>query len=109
MPMAAVARRLPRFPSHRRLRCLLRAAWFHSFCVDGCHMRHKNIARRAVFGACAVLSACFAFGQEKSKSSSSTPLMGQLYRFTAAGVPALGPAEAEVAPRKWDQPIPAGL
>jgi Mal s 1 allergenic protein-like len=72
-------------------------------------MRHENPARRGFISACAVLSACFALGQEKSKPSSATPLMGQLYRFTAADVPALGPAEAEVAPRKWDQPIPAGL
>jgi hypothetical protein len=35
--------------------------------------------------------------------------MAQLSRFTAADVPVLGPAETEVAPRKWDQPIPAGL
>jgi hypothetical protein len=35
--------------------------------------------------------------------------MRQLHRFTAADVPTLGPAEAEVAPRKWDQPIPPGL
>ena len=35
--------------------------------------------------------------------------MALMSRFTAADVPALGPAETEVAPRVWDQPIPAGL
>src|ERR1035438_6162738 len=30
-------------------------------------------------------------------------------RFIAPGVPALGPAESEVAPRKWDKPAPPGL
>jgi hypothetical protein len=39
----------------------------------------------------------------------SAPLMKLLPMFTAADVPALGPAETEVAPRTWDQPIPAGL
>ena len=42
-------------------------------------------------------------------STSRAPLMSLLGRFTAAGVPALGPAESEVAPRQWDQPIPPGL
>jgi hypothetical protein len=37
------------------------------------------------------------------------PLLAILDRFTAPDVPALGPAEAEVADRKWDQPIPSGL
>jgi hypothetical protein len=45
----------------------------------------------------------------KAKPSQPTPLMGLLRRFTAANVPAMGPAEAEVAPRKWDQLIPPGL
>jgi hypothetical protein len=36
--------------------------------------------------------------------------MDALARFTAADVPALGPAEAEVAPGKWtNSPTPAGL
>ena len=43
------------------------------------------------------------------KPSSATPLMALLDRFSAPDVPALGPAETEVAPRKWDQPIPQGL
>ena len=43
------------------------------------------------------------------QSSRSTPLMRLLDRFTAANVPVLSPAETEVAPRKWDQPVPSGL
>jgi hypothetical protein len=35
--------------------------------------------------------------------------MSLLGRFTAADVPAVGPNEIEVAPRKWDQPVPPGL
>jgi hypothetical protein len=35
--------------------------------------------------------------------------MTLLDRFTAAAVPALGPAETEVAPRQWDRPTPPGL
>jgi hypothetical protein len=42
-------------------------------------------------------------------ASTSTPLLKQLPRFSAPGVPALGPAEIEVPARVWDQPIPAGL
>jgi hypothetical protein len=72
-------------------------------------MHYEDIMRRGFIGGCVLAAACAAFGAEKSASSSAAPVMGQLYRFTAAEVPALGPAEAEVAPRKWDQPIPSGL
>jgi hypothetical protein len=44
-----------------------------------------------------------------SKAKPATPLMALLGRFTAASVPAMGPAEIEVAPRTWDKPIPPGL
>jgi hypothetical protein len=37
------------------------------------------------------------------------PLLKLLGRFTAPGVPALGPAESEVAPRAWNGPAPQGL
>jgi hypothetical protein len=42
---------------------------------------------------------------------SATPLMSLLDRFTAPDVPALGPAEIEVPPRKppVDKPVPANL
>jgi len=35
--------------------------------------------------------------------------MAQLARFTAADVPAMGPAETATPPLKWDKPIPPGL
>ncbi|MGA9068707.1 MAG: hypothetical protein WB424_00545 [Terracidiphilus sp.] len=46
---------------------------------------------------------------QKASAAQSAPLMALMSRFTAADVPALGPAETEVAPRVWDQPIPTGL
>jgi len=60
----------------------------------------------ALFAVCSV-----TVGQNApaAKPSRSTPLMALLDRFAAPGVPALGPAEIAVAPRKWDQPIPPGL
>jgi hypothetical protein len=57
----------------------------------------------------AVSSAALGQGAPKDAESAATPLMAQLHRFAAASVPAVGPDEIEVAPRKWDQPIPAGL
>jgi len=39
----------------------------------------------------------------------AAPLMTQLDRFTAPGVPAMGSAEIEVPSRTWDKPIPSGL
>jgi len=43
-------------------------------------------------------------------TTTSTPCMDVLSRFTASDVPALGPAEAEVTPGKWtDAPTPPGL
>ena len=76
-------------------------------------MRTKTLIARAALTACLALfaasSVASAQNAPKTKPSKATPLMGLLGRFTAAGVPALGPAETEVAPRKWDQPIPPGL
>ena len=46
---------------------------------------------------------------QDTRGESSIPLLKQLHRFTAPGVPLLGPEETEVAPRKWDQPVPPGL
>jgi hypothetical protein len=57
----------------------------------------------------AVCSASLGQKAPAAKASRATPLMALLDGFTAAGVPALGPAETEVAPRKWDKPIPPGL
>jgi hypothetical protein len=60
----------------------------------------------ALFGVCSMTSGQNA---PAAKPSRATPLMALLDRFTAAGVPAIGPAEIEVAPRYWDQPFPPGL
>src|ERR1017187_386783 len=57
----------------------------------------------------AVCSATLGQNAPKANTLSATTLMALLGRFTAAGVPAMGPAEIEVAPRKSDQPIPPGL
>jgi hypothetical protein len=60
----------------------------------------------AVIGITAALTGCHT---PAGKPSSDTPLMAVLDRFTAADVPALGPAEAGVDPRNWDKPLPTGL
>ena len=63
-------------------------------------------ASLALFGVC---SATLAQNSTVAKPSKATPLMSLLDRFTAAAVPAMGPAETAVDPRKWDKPIPPGL
>jgi hypothetical protein len=64
-------------------------------------MRCTKLPALAVVAAgLALLGACSAaLGQEppKAKPSQATPLMALLDRFTAPGVPAMGPAETEVA------------
>jgi hypothetical protein len=60
----------------------------------------------ALFALC---SAALAKDAPEINPSPPTPLMSLLGRFAAAGVPPMGPGEIEVAPRKWDQPIPPGL
>jgi hypothetical protein len=76
-------------------------------------VRYGKLSRAAVGAACvAMLAVCLAgFGHDakKAKGAQSAPLMALLGRFTASDVPAMGPAEIAVAPRVWDQPIPAGL
>jgi hypothetical protein len=57
----------------------------------------------------AASSATLGQGASKAKPSQTMPLMALLGRFTAPGVPAMGPAEIEVAPLKWDRPVPTGL
>lgn len=45
-----------------------------------------------------------------AKAPAATPLIAVLERFAAPDVPAVGPGEIEVAPRKWtNSPAPAGL
>lgn len=59
----------------------------------------------------AILVATFALpGPNGTAAETAAPCMAVLNRFTAAGVPALGPAEAEVSAGKWtNAPTPAGL
>ena len=56
-----------------------------------------------------LFAVCSATAGQAAPKGSPFPLMDQLSRFTAPGVPPLGPAEIAVAPRTWDKPIPAGL
>ncbi len=71
-------------------------------------MRARILVGRGLLMA-ALLAAGSSALAEESASKSSTPLISILDRFTAPDVPALGPAETEVAPRQWDQPIPSNL
>jgi hypothetical protein len=59
--------------------------------------------------ATAIITASFAILAQHSPKAKPSPLMAQLYRFTAPDVPAIGPAEIAVEPRNWNQPIPLGL
>jgi hypothetical protein len=52
--------------------------------------------------ACAALTG-------NAQDAKPSPLISQLGRFSAPGVPDLGPAETAVAPRTWDKAIPPGL
>jgi hypothetical protein len=69
-------------------------------------VRYRRVLPAVGFAMAAVCSVIL--GQDARKAKSST-LVALLSRFTAADVPATGPAEIEVASRKWDQPIPPGL
>jgi len=61
-----------------------------------------------LLGIAATLTACKTTGT--AKLSSATPCMAVLDRFTAADVPALGPAETVASPGSWTNGItPAGL
>lgn len=74
--------------------------------------RCRSLICARLFAAGALLAyGCNTLGLKSpaAEPASATPLMGLLDRFTAADVPALGPAESEVAPRKWDKPIPQNL
>ena len=75
-------------------------------------MRRRRLPRLAILVAgLALFAVCSATLGQKSnqKPSKATPLMALLDRFTAAGVPALGPAETVAPPLTWDKPIPPGL
>jgi hypothetical protein len=63
--------------------------------------------RRLIFSLTTVLAAGIAF--PPAAEAQPAPLLKLLSRFTAPGVPALGPAESEVAPRTWNGAAPQGL
>ena len=65
------------------------------------------IAVVSAVGIAATLTGCHT---PAATSSSATPCMAQLDRFTASDVPAMGPAETESPAGKWTNAVaPAGL
>ena len=66
-------------------------------------MRLRSVVPYAILALCAAASA------QSAPKASASPLLAQLPRFTAPGVPALAPSETAVEPLSWDQPIPSGL
>jgi hypothetical protein len=67
------------------------------------------IAVVSAIGLAAALTGCHTAGAAAG-SSSATPCMAQLARFTAPDVPAFGPAEIESPTAKWTNAVtPAGL
>jgi hypothetical protein len=73
-------------------------------------VRYRELLPLAILSAgLAMLSVCSGILGQQAPKARPSPLMALLDRFTAADVPAMGPAEIEVAPRKWDQLIPPGL
>jgi len=79
-------------------------------------MRHRRLpslailaAGLALFGFCSTAVAQSAPKAKAAKASKATPLMALLDRFTASTVPAMGPAETEVPPLKWDKTVLPGL
>jgi hypothetical protein len=73
-------------------------------------VRSKGLFLPATLAAgLAVFAVCIAAIGQQARQAKPSPLMALLDRFTAADVPAIGPAEVAVAPLKWDQPIPSGL
>ena len=63
----------------------------------------------AGFALFALCSASSGQNATTKKRPAAAPLTSILDRFTAPGVPAMGPGESEVPALKWDKPIPAGL
>jgi hypothetical protein len=67
------------------------------------------IAAILAAGAATFLTGCHTSGTDTG-ASIATPCMAQLERFTAANVPAMGPAEFKSPVGKWtNAPAPAGL
>jgi hypothetical protein len=63
----------------------------------------------ASFALFALCSASSGQNAPPKKRPAAAPLLSIMDRFTAPGVPAMGPGETEVPALKWDKPIPAGL
>jgi hypothetical protein len=76
-------------------------------------MHYRNLATLVAFAGGLLFADCATNSVLKdppAKSSSATPLMGVLDRFTAADVPAVGPDEAEAPAGKWtNAPTPPDL
>jgi hypothetical protein len=64
-------------------------------------MHSRNLIGLTALTLFTLYSATFAADAPKGKSAAATPLMSVLDRFTAADVPAMGPAEIEVVAKKW--------
>jgi hypothetical protein len=70
----------------------------------------RKLLRLAIcISGIAMFTASLAILAQHSPKASPSPLMARLDRFTASDVPAIGPAEIAVEPRKWNQPVPPGL
>jgi len=81
---------------------------FAAFQISGFEILSSFVIRHSSFALAALLLTSSA--AHAQKVSTATPCMDALAKFTAADVPALGPAEAEVAPGKWTtNRTPAGL
>ena len=64
----------------------------------------------AIFSAIVIVAALAGCNTTTAKSSTATPCMAQLDRFTAPDVPAMGPAETESPMGKWtNAPTVTGL
>jgi hypothetical protein len=68
-------------------------------------MNIKNSSWLAVFSAIGIVTTLTGCHTPASKSSSATPCMDVLHRFTAADVPAMGPGETFSPTGKWTNGI----
>ena len=74
-------------------------------------MNAKHLSLLAIiFAACVAIPLTGCHTPTATMNSSATPCMAVLARFTAADVPAMGPAEIESPAGKWTNAVtPAGL
>src|SRR5580658_8392375 len=75
------------------------------------NMNAKLLSQLAIiFAACVAITLTGCHTPAATKSSSATPCLAQLSRFSAPDVPALGPAETVSPAGKWSNaPAPGGL